>query len=184
MSNNNNETDINDRSNSDNSSSGSSFEVRLIPGGTLPTAAPSDTESEPSTKVRERRCIIEIGVEAPLSSPGRKGVTVRVLQSDLHRVRIYTPLNLEQAHEAVNPNEDTIRVWDPSCCLPWKFEIEITPREEPNPLKRPASRPGSPQQEAGGPREASRRLNRSDQRVRDAIWSQALEFRKTGSQTQ
>ena len=109
MSNDNNETDINDRSNSDNSSSGSSFEVRLIPGGTLPTAAPSDTESEPSTKVRERRCIIEIGVEAPLSSPGRKGVTVRVLQSDLHhRVRVYTPLNLEQAHEAVNPNEDTI----------------------------------------------------------------------------
>jgi len=160
MSNNNNETDINDRSNSDNSSSGSSFEVRLIPGGTLPTAAPSDTESEPSTKVRERRCIIEIGVEAPLSSPGRKGVTVRVLQSDLHRVRVYTPLNLEQAHEAVNPNEDTIRVWDPSCCIPWKFEIEITPREEANPLKRPASRPGSPQQEAGGPREASRRLNR------------------------
>ena len=160
MSNNNNETNINDRSNSDNSSSGSFFEVRLIPGGSLTAAEASDSQSEPSTGERERRCIIEIGVEAPLLSPGRKGVTVRVLQSDLHRVRIYTPLNLKQAHESVNPNKDSIRVCDPSCCLPWKFEIEITPREEPNPLKRPASRPGLPQQEAGGPREASRRLNR------------------------
>jgi len=161
MSNNNNETDINDRSNSDNSSSESSIFVRVIPGNQLTEASSSDSQSEPSTGERERRCIIEIGVEAPLSSPGRKGVTVRVLQSNPHRVRIYTPLNLEQAHESVNPNEDTIRVWDPSCCLPWKFEIEITEREreETNPLKRPASRPGLPQQEAGGPREASRRLN-------------------------
>jgi len=102
-------------------------------------------------------------VEAPLSSPRSKGVTIRVLQSNLHRVRVYTPLDLEQAQEGVNPNEDTIRVWSPENCIPWKFEIEITEREceeEANPLKRPASRPGSPQQEAGGPREASRRLNR------------------------
>jgi len=161
MSNSNNETNVNDRSNSDNSSESSIF-VQVIPGNQLTEASLSDSQSEPSTGERERRCIIEIGVEAPLSSPGRKGVTVRVLQSNLHRVRIYTPLALEQAHEAVNPNEDAIRVWDPSGCLPWKFEIEITEREheETNPLKRPASRPGSPQQEAGGPREASRRLNR------------------------
>jgi len=85
---------------------------------------------------------------------------MRVLQSNLHRVRIYTPLDIEQAQEGVNANEDLIRVWSPENCLPWKFEIEITEREAANPLKRPASRPGSPQQEAGGPREASRRLNR------------------------
>jgi len=121
MSNNNNETDINDRSNSDNSSESSIF-VRVIPGNQLTEASSSDSQSEPSTGEQERRCIIEIGVEAPLSSPRRKGVTVRVLQSNLHRVRIYTPLDLEQAHEAVNPNEDTIRVWSPEGCVPWKFE--------------------------------------------------------------
>jgi len=162
MSNNDNDNETNINNQEDSSSSGSSVFVRVIPGNQLTEASSRDSQSEPSTGESERPCIIEIGVEAPLSSPRRKGVTVRVLQSNLHRVRIYTPLNLEQAHESVNPNEDTMRVWDPSCCLPWKFEIEITEREreETNPLKRPASRPGSPQQEAGGPREASRRLNR------------------------
>jgi len=133
----------------------------VIPGNQLTEASSSDSQSEPSTGERERCCIIEVRVEAPLSSPRSKGVTIRVLQSNLHRVRIYTPLDIEQAQEGVNPNEDTIRVWSPENCIPWKFEIEITEREreEANPLKRPASRPGSPQQEAGGPREASRRLN-------------------------
>jgi len=155
-----NEANINNQE--DNSSSGSSIFVQVIPGNQLTEASSSDSQSEPSRGDRERHCIIEVGVEAPLSSPRRKGVTLRVLQSNLHRVRIYTPLDLEQAHKGVNPNEDTIRVWSPEGCIPWKFEIEITERdrEEANPLKRPASRPGSPQQEAGGPREASRRLNR------------------------
>ena len=153
-----NETNINNQE--DSSSSGSSMFVRVIPGNQLTEASSSDSQPEPSIGERERRCIIEVGVEAPLSSPRRKGVTIRVLQSNLHRVRIYTPLDLEQAQEGVNPNEDTIRVWSPENCIPWKFEIEITEREAVNPLKRPASRPGSPQQEAGGPREASRMLNR------------------------
>ena len=159
----NNETNINDRSNSEASSSESSLIVRIIPGNQLTEASSSDSQSEPSRGERERRCIIEVGVEAPLSSPRRKGVTIRVLQSNLHRVRIYTPLDIEQTHEGVNPNEDLIRVWSPEGCLPWKFNLEITEREREegaNSLKRPASRPGSPQQEAGGPREVSRRLNR------------------------
>ena len=165
MSSNINETNINDRSNSEASSSSSSFIVRIIgvPGNQL-TEAESDSQSEPSRGEFERRCILEIGVEAPLSSPQRKGVTVRVKQSNLHRVRVYTPLDIEQTQEGRNTNEDLIRVWSRSGCTPWKFEIEITEQqqepEEANPLKRPASRPGSPQQEAGGPREASRRLNR------------------------
>jgi len=159
-SNRNNETNINDRSN--DSSSGSSFTVRIIPGNQLTEGSSSDSQSEPSTGERERRCVIEIQVEAPLSSPRSRGVKIRVLQTNLHRVRIYTPLDIKQAQEGVNTNEDLIRVWSPENCIPWKFEIEITEREreEANPLKRPASRPGSPQQEAGGPREASRRLNR------------------------
>jgi len=132
----------------------------VIPGNQLTEASLSDSQSEPSTQERERRCVVEVAVEAPLSSPRSKGVTIRVLQSNLRRVRIYTPLDLEQAQEGVNPNKDKIRVWSPENCIPWKFEIEITEREAVNPLKRPASRPGSLQQEAGGLREASRRLNR------------------------
>jgi len=186
MSNINDETNVNDRSNSEDSSSGSSFTVRLIPGGSLTAAASSDSQSEPSAGESERRCIIEAQVEAPLSSPRSKGVTMRVLQSNLHRVQICTPLDVEQAQEGVNPNKDQMRVWSPENCIPWKFEIEITEHkreEEANPLKRPASRPGSPQQEAGGPREASRRLNRQNQQVRNRI-GRAWHFAKTGPQTQ
>jgi len=92
--------------------------------------------------------------------PSRFGLAKRNRETNRRSITRAKYIGSLISSEAVNPNEDTIRVWDPSCCLPWKFEIEITPREEPNPLKRPASRPGSPQQEAGGPREASRRLNR------------------------
>jgi len=157
--NNGNESGINQE---DNGSSGSSVFVQVIPGNQLTEASSSDLEPSCSSSERQRRCVIEIRVEAPLSSPRSKGVTIRVLQSNLHRVRIYTPEDIKQAQEGVNPNEDTVRVWSPENCLPWRFNLEITEREreEYNPLKRPASRPGSPQQEAGGPREASRRLNR------------------------
>jgi len=144
------------------SSEGSLVDIRVIHGNALTEALSSDSELSCSSSERQRRCVIEIRVEAPLLSPGRKGVTVRILQSNLHRVRIYTPEDIEQAHEGVNPNEDLVRVWSPENCLPWRFNLEITEREREaeNPLKRPASRPGSPQQEAGGPREASRCLNR------------------------
>jgi len=143
------------------SSEGSSVYVRVIPGNALTEA--SSSVSEPCTEERERRCIIEVRVETQLSRDytQAKGVRVRVLQSNLHRVRIYAPEDIEQRQEGCNPNKDTIRIWSPENCIPWKFEIEITEREceAANRLKRPASRPGSPQQEAGGPREASRRLN-------------------------
>jgi len=136
--------------------------VRVIPGNQLTVASSTDSEPSCSSSERQRRCVIKIRVEAPLSSPRSKGVTIQVLQSNLHRVRIYTPEDIEQAQEGVNPTEDSVRVWSPENCLPWRFNLEITEHEgeADNPLKRPASRPGSPQQEAGGPREASRRLNR------------------------
>jgi len=139
------------------SSEGISVDIRVIPSNERVTeASSSDSESSCSNSEKERRCIIEIQVEARLSRG--KGVTIRLLQSNLHRVRIYTPEDIKQALDALNPNKDSLRVWSPENYIPWKFEIEIQEHErEPlNPLKRPASRPGSPQQEAGGPREASR----------------------------
>jgi len=149
------------------SSEESSVNIRVIPGNQETESPSSDSNSEASvdSDERQRTCIIEIQVETPL--PGKrsrsinqaKGVTVRILQSNHHRLRIYTPEDVEQKKYSVNPNEDAIQVWSPLNCMPWKFEIEVQERKEANPLKRPASRPGSPQQEAGGPREASRRLN-------------------------
>jgi len=147
------------------SSEGSSVDVRIIPvnersGKT--EASSSDSEPSCSSSERQRRCIIEVRVETPLSGSWNqaKGVTVCILQSNLHRVWIYIPEDIEQRQESCNPNEDSMRVWSPENCIPWKFEIEIQEHETKNPLKRPTSRPGSPQQEAGGPRKASRRLNR------------------------
>jgi len=151
--------------NKNTSSEESSVDIRVIPGNAETESPLSDSHSEPScsSNERERTCIIKIRVETPLprarSHNQAKGVTVRLLHSNLHRVRMYTPEDVEQKQEPLNPNEDSVRVWSLLNCMPWKFEIEIQERET-NPLKRPASRPGSPQQEAGGPREASRCLNR------------------------
>ena len=147
------------------SSEESSVDIRVIPGNAETESPSSDSNLEPScsSNKRERTCVIKIRVETPLprarSINQAKGVTVRLLQSNLHRVRIYTPEDIEQRKESLNPNENSVRVWSPLNCVPWKFEIEMQECET-NPLKRPALRPGSPQQEAGGPREASRRLNR------------------------
>jgi len=148
------------------SSEESLVDIRVIPGNAETESPSSDSNSEPScsSNERERTCIIEIRVETPLprratSINQAKRVTVQMLQSNLHIVRIYPPEDVEQKQESVNPNEDSVRVWSPLNCTPWKFEIEMQEREAENPLKRPALRPGSPQQEAGGPREASRRLN-------------------------
>jgi len=154
----------NENTSSEESSLG--VNIRVIPGNEATESPSSESESSKDSNESQRTCIIEIQVETLL--PGKrsrsinqaKGVTVRMLQSNLHRVRIYTPEDVEQKQKSVNPNEDAIQVWSPLNCMPWKFEIEVQEREAINPLKRPASRPGSPQQEAGGPREASRRSNR------------------------
>jgi len=154
----------NENASSEESSLG--VNIRVIPGNDATESPSSESESSKGSNESQRTCIIEIQVETPL--PGKrsrsinqaKGVAVRMLQSNLHRVRIYTPEDVEQKQKSVNPNEDAIQVWSPLNCMPWKFEIEVQEREAINPLKRPAPRPGSPQQEAGGPREASRRLNR------------------------
>ena len=153
----NNETNINERSEED-SSSGSSVDIRVLPGSSLTGNESSDSNA--TFGGSEKSCILEVRVETQLSRDytQAKGVRIRVLQSDLHRVRVFTPEDIEQRQEGVNPNEDVIRVWSPENCIPWKFEIEVTERTRKR--GRPESRPGSPQQEAGGPREASRRLNR------------------------
>jgi len=95
---------------SESSSDKSSTIARIIPvnerrGKT--ESSSSDSESC-SSQERRRRCIVEARVETQLSEQHNqaKGVTVQVLQSDLHRVRIHTPEGIEQRQEGCNPNED------------------------------------------------------------------------------
>jgi len=81
------------------SSEESSVKIQVIPGNQETESPSSDSNSEASvdSNERQRTCVIKIQVETPL--PGKrsrsinqaKGVTVRILQSNLHRVRIYTP---------------------------------------------------------------------------------------------
>jgi len=52
-------------------------------------------------------------------------IAVRLLQSNLHRVRICTPEDIKQEKDTVNLNKDLIRVWSPEKYIPWKFEIDI-----------------------------------------------------------
>jgi len=124
----NNKIDI---QNENSSSEESSVDIRVIPGNQETESSSSDSNSEPSSdsSERERTCIIEIQVEMPLpqarSINQAKGVTIRLLLSNLHRVRICTPEDVEQKKDSLNPNEDLVRVWSPLNCMPWKFEIEI-----------------------------------------------------------
>jgi len=82
-----------DINNENASSEESSVDIRVIPGNADTESPSSDSNSEPSccSNERERTCIIEMRVETPLpkratSINQAKGVTVRMLQSNLHRV--------------------------------------------------------------------------------------------------
>jgi len=121
----------------EDSSSGSSVDIRVIPGNGETEASSSDSKPSCNANERKRHCIIEILVETPLSRSYNqaKGVTVRLLQSNLDRVRIYTPKGIEQAKDTLNPNGDSIRVWSPENMIPWKFEIEIQEKEAVNPQR-------------------------------------------------
>jgi len=74
----------------------------------------------------ERRVVIEIRVEAP-GSVAPKGVTVRVVHSDLQRVRVYCEedsCNQVTEQDATEETEEVVRI----CAKreeAWKFEIEI-----------------------------------------------------------
>jgi len=83
--------------------------------------SPSITEQSGG---EERRVVIEIRVEAP-GSVAPKGVTVRVVHSDLQRVRVYCEEDsCDQVTEQDEATEEVVRI----CAKreeAWKFEIEI-----------------------------------------------------------
>jgi len=98
--------------NENSSSEESSVNIKVVPGNQETEALSNDSEPSCSSNERERCCIIKIRVEMPLprarSINQAKGVTVRLLQPNLHRVRIHTLEDIEQQKDSVNPNEDSI----------------------------------------------------------------------------
>ena len=101
-----------DIQNKNSSSEESSVDIRAIPGNAETESPSSDSEPSCSSSERERTCVIEIRVETPLprarSINQAKGVTVWLLQSNLHRVWTYAPEDIEQKKESLNPNEDSV----------------------------------------------------------------------------
>jgi len=97
----------------DSSSEGSSVDIEVIPSNEKRVdteASSSDSEPSCSSSERQRRCVIEMRVETQLSRncSQAKGVAVRLLQSNLHRVRIYAPEDIEQEKDTLNLNEDSM----------------------------------------------------------------------------
>jgi len=99
-----------------------------IPSSIQGTEAYASSLGSPSiaSSGEEQRVVIEIRVEAP-GSVAPKGVTVRVVHSDLQRVRVYCEEDsCDQVTEqdATEATEEVVRI----CAKreeTWKFEIEI-----------------------------------------------------------
>jgi len=73
----------------------------------------------------EQRVVIEIRVEAP-GSVAPKGVTVRVVHSDLQQVRVYSEEDScdQITEQATEEEEEVVRICAKRAEA-WKFEIEI-----------------------------------------------------------
>jgi len=97
-----------------------------VPSSLQGTEAYASSLGSPSTGSSGERVVIEIRVEAP-GSVAPKGVTVRVVHSDLQRVRVYCEEDsCDQVTEqdATEEREEVVRI----CAKreeAWKFEIEI-----------------------------------------------------------
>jgi len=100
-----------------------------IPSSVQETEASSASSLGSPSVASSQRVVIEIRVEAPNATP--IGLTVRVAQSDLHRVRIYSEEDsCNQTTEANTTEEEVVRI----CAkreLAWKFEIEILNTPQP-----------------------------------------------------
>jgi len=101
-----------------------------IPSSVQETEASSLESPSVGSSERNHRVVIEIRVEAP-DSIAPKGVTVRVVQSDLQRVRIYSEEDsCNQTIEQNATEEEVVRI----CAKreqAWKFEIEILNTQHP-----------------------------------------------------
>jgi len=120
----NNETNINDRE--DDSSSGSSVYVRVIPGN-APTD--SDTEGSVDSQVSRPKCTIKIKVKFGSKEGITEFTTIKVTQDDFHECRVYTVDPVKQRQTEKRGGLIT-KVWS-SAAGPLAFELEVREKRQP-----------------------------------------------------
>jgi len=112
----NNETNINNQE--DDSSSGSSFYVRIIPG-----KDPTDSETEGSvdSQVSRPKCTIKVTVKCGSKEEITEFTSIKVTQDDFHKCRVYTVDPVKQRQTEKRGGLVT-KVWS-SAAGPLIFEL-------------------------------------------------------------
>jgi len=119
-----NEININNRE--DDSSSGSSVYVRVVPGND-PTD--SDTEGSVDSRVLRPKCTIKVKVKLGSKEGITEFTTIRVTQGDFHKCRVYTVDPVKQRQTKKRGGIIT-KVWS-SAAGPLTFELEVREKKQP-----------------------------------------------------
>jgi len=132
----NNETNINNINNQeDDSSIGSSFYVRFIPGND-----PTDSETEGSVDSQVSRPKLTIKVTVKRGS--KEGITeftsIKVTQDDFHKCRVYTVDPVKQRQTEKRGGLVT-KVWS-SAAGPLTFKLEVREKKQPPQLFGPLTK--------------------------------------------
>jgi len=112
--------------NGDDSSSGSSVYVRIIPGNN-----PTDSETEGSvdSQVSRPKCTIKVKVKFGSKQSVTEFTTIKVTQDDFHECRVYTmdPVKPRRTEKKTGP---VTKVWS-SAAGPVTFELEVREKKQP-----------------------------------------------------
>jgi len=114
----NNETNVNNQE--DDSSSGSSFYVRFIPGND-----PTDSETEGSvdSQVSRPKCTIKVTVKCGSKEGITEFTSIKVTQDDFHECRVYTVDPVKQRQTEKRGGLVT-KVWS-SAAGPLIFKLKV-----------------------------------------------------------
>jgi len=119
-----NKTNINNQG--DDSSSGSSVFIRIIPGND-PTD--SDTEGSVDSQVSRPKCAIRVKVKFGLKKGITEFTTIKVTQDDFHECRVYTVDPVKQRQTEKRGGLIT-KVWS-SEERPLTFKLEAREKKKP-----------------------------------------------------
>jgi len=126
-SNRNNEIDNSNINNlEDDSSSGSSFYVRIIPGND-PTD--SDTEGSVDSQVSRPKCTIKVTVKCGSKEGITEFTSIKVTQDDFHECRVYTVDPVKQRQTEKRGGLVT-KVWS-SAAGPLIFKLKVREKKKP-----------------------------------------------------
>ena len=118
----NNETNTNNQE--DDSSSGSSVYVRVIPGND-PTDY--DTEGSADSQALRPKCTIRIQVKKGSDKGISEFATVKVTQDDFHKCRVYTVDPVKQRRKQKRRGKDVVKVWSSAADPLFPFRERVPP---------------------------------------------------------